>query len=331
MRITFSLIISFVVCTNSYSQLWEGSNISTTTSDYSTFLQLTHDAWGSHHGILFNAYKNPVSVDGNLMDAGNVKQKFGAGQNGSGAGAIMFLGNGGRMDFLITDPSNGAGQDISWGTPKLTINRNGNVGIGNVNPQGLIHATGLGQNAWIYFANNINNGGNPQNIHGLQFGWNKSGGAGESLIVYNTSLGGYPRLTFNSFNGTTFVEEMTLVGGKLGIGTTSPGSYKLAVEGKIGAREVNVTTASWADYVFDDAYKLPSLQELEAYIKLNNHLPDVPTEAEVKANGVNLGEMNVLLLKQVEELTLYVIEQNKKIQQIDSLKAELFELKARLK
>lgn len=193
----------------------------------------------------------------------------------------------------------------------------------------MLHISGYrGQNAWIYFANNVHTGSNPLNIAGLCFGWNKTGGQGESLIVYNTSLGNSPRLSFNSFNGTTFTEEMTLVGGNLGIGTKSPGNYRLAVEGKIGAREVNVTTSGWSDYVFDDDYRLPSLSEVESYIKQNKHLPEVPSEAEVKENGINVGEMNALLLKKVEELTLYLIEANKNF---ESLQLEVEQLKKEIK
>jgi len=100
--------------------------------------------------------------------------------------------------------------------------------------------------------------------------------------------------------------------GNVGIGTLDPGSFKLAVEGKVGASEVVVTlTRPWPDYVFEPRYDLPSLTELETYIKANKHLPEVPTAGEVEENGLNLGEMNALLLKKVEELTLYLIEQHK--------------------
>ncbi|MCE7057197.1 hypothetical protein LZF95_21125 [Algoriphagus sp. AGSA1] len=97
-----------------------------------------------------------------------------------------------------------------------------------------------------------------------------------------------------------------LPNGNTGIGTISP-STKLSVNGIIKAMEVNITTDGWADYVFKPEYKLMPLSELETFIQRNGHLPDVPTEAEVMENGVNLAEMNVKLLEKVEELTLYLI------------------------
>ncbi len=108
--------------------------------------------------------------------------------------------------------------------------------------------------------------------------------------------------------------------GNVGIGTTNPGSYKLAVEGTLGARKVKVTQVNpWADYVFEDNYKLPSLQELEKFIRINKHLPEVPSGSEVERNGLDLGDNQALLLKKIEELTLYIINQQK---EIDTLKAE---------
>ncbi len=104
-----------------------------------------------------------------------------------------------------------------------------------------------------------------------------------------------------------------IVQGNVGIGTTNPGTYKLAVEGKIGARSVKVTTASWADYVFAPTYHLMSLPETEAYIQENQHLPNIPSAAEVKQNGFHLEEMDAKLLAKIEELTLYAIAQEKEI------------------
>lgn len=109
-------------------------------------------------------------------------------------------------------------------------------------------------------------------------------------------------------------------GGNVMIGTWSPGSYKLAVTGKIAATgEVRVFTdgtTSFPDYVFDPSYKLPTLEETEKYVKENHHLPEVPSAAEIEKEGMSLNEMNVILLKKVEELTLYMIEMKKENAQL---------------
>ncbi|MBI1923613.1 hypothetical protein HYR99_05130, partial [Candidatus Poribacteria bacterium] len=111
--------------------------------------------------------------------------------------------------------------------------------------------------------------------------------------------------------------------GNVGIGTKSPGSYKLAVEGKIGAREVVVTLDNWSDFVFEKDYRLMPLHEVEQHIQQNQRLPDIPSEKEVLEKGVSLGEMQSKLLQKVEELTLYVIEQNKRIEKLEKENEEL--------
>jgi len=119
-----------------------------------------------------------------------------------------------------------------------------------------------------------------------------------------------------------------LNGGNVGIGTTNPGPYKLAVEGTIGARKIKVTQVSpWSDYVFKPNYNLRTLSEVEQYIKTHQHLPDVPSEKEVKANGIDVGETQAILLRKIEELTLYVIEMKKENQaqqkEIEALKKQI--------
>jgi hypothetical protein len=97
--------------------------------------------------------------------------------------------------------------------------------------------------------------------------------------------------------------------GNIGIGTTDPKGYKLAVAGNMIAEKIKVKLQSaWPDYVFGDQYQLPSLQEVEQYVKANKHLPDMPAAEAVKREGMDVEEMNRKLLQKVEELTLYVIE-----------------------
>jgi hypothetical protein len=119
-----------------------------------------------------------------------------------------------------------------------------------------------------------------------------------------------------------------LTNGNVGIGTQSP-SYKLHVMGGVWANNyVAASPNNYADYVFDSTYQLPSLQEVSAYINQNHHLPDVPSEEEVKKDGINLVDHQVILLKKIEELTLYVIEQNKQNEKLLLIEKKLTELTA---
>jgi hypothetical protein len=126
------------------------------------------------------------------------------------------------------------------------------------------------------------------------------------------------------------VLNMPKANSKVCIGTTSSTDgtdvYSLSVNGNVRAKRVKVYN-TWADYVFEEDYKLPNLTEVEQYIKQAGHLMDIPSAAEVEAKGIDLGDMNRLLLQKIEELTLYMIEQNKvnaqQAQQIDELKAKV--------
>ena len=101
--------------------------------------------------------------------------------------------------------------------------------------------------------------------------------------------------------------------GKVGIGTDKP-LAKLSVNGDIRATEIKVkTNIAVPDYVFEPDYQLPTLEETSAYIKANKHLPEIPTAKEIKANGMDLGKLNLRLLKKIEELTLHTINQKETI------------------
>jgi hypothetical protein len=101
----------------------------------------------------------------------------------------------------------------------------------------------------------------------------------------------------------------------VGIGTEDPKNL-LDVKGTIHAQEVKVDMNNWSDFVFHPSYQLKPLIEVEKFIKTNGHLEDIPSATEVEQNGVNVGEMQAKLLQKVEELTLYVIELKKEIEQL---------------
>ena len=106
---------------------------------------------------------------------------------------------------------------------------------------------------------------------------------------------------------------------RVGIGTTSPDA-KLTVNGDIHAEEVRVDlTVPGPDYVFEEDYDLPTLESLQNYIRKKKRLPEVPSAEEMKANGIDLGTMDMLLLKKIEELTLYIIDQNERLYAMDEL------------
>jgi len=100
--------------------------------------------------------------------------------------------------------------------------------------------------------------------------------------------------------------------GNIGIGTRIP-NEKLEVNGKIRAKEIKVEANNWPDYVFKTDYNLRSLAETERFINEHGHLPDVPKAGEVETDGVSLGEMNKILLKKIEEMTLQLIQLNREV------------------
>lgn len=117
---------------------------------------------------------------------------------------------------------------------------------------------------------------------------------------------------------------------RIGSGTNdikTPAGYKLFVEEGILTEKIKVavkTTANWADYVFAEDYKLMPLTEVEEFTKKNKHLPNVPSAKQMVENGLDVAQMDAKLIEKVEELTLYLIEQNK---QIELLKTEITALK----
>lgn len=113
--------------------------------------------------------------------------------------------------------------------------------------------------------------------------------------------------------------------GNVGIGLKNP-KDKLEVNGQIHARSVKIDLKDWADFVFEKGYDLPRLREIETFINQKGHLPNVPSTKEVLSEGVQVGEMQKILLQKVEELTLYLIAQDKQIQ---TLKREVAHLKTK--
>ena len=204
----------------------------------------------------------------------------------------------------------------------LKVHDGGNVGIGTSNPVAKLHVNGdakfLSDQANIKFEI-LSNNQKPER-RGISIS-DDSDGAFNFYINGNQSFA-----AFNFIDGQNDNTYMTIrKGGKVGIGTSIiPTGYTVAVAGNVLAHEVVVQHEDkWYDYVFYNDYSLTSIKELEQYIQKNKHLPDVPSASEVKENGINLGEMDGILLKKIEELTLYVIEQQK---EIDLLKTRLSQI-----
>jgi len=113
-------------------------------------------------------------------------------------------------------------------------------------------------------------------------------------------------------------------GGGLAIGTTSTSGYKLAVNGTAIFTKAIVKPYPWSDYVFDRDYRLPTLDSVSRYIAAHHHLPDMPSADSVAVAGIEIGNNQSLLLKKIEELTLYIIQQQKEIEELKKVTKNLY-------
>ncbi|RXG11372.1 hypothetical protein DSM03_1179 [Leeuwenhoekiella aestuarii] len=130
---------------------------------------------------------------------------------------------------------------------------------------------------------------------------------------------------YNRYQDGIWVPYFSLNNGSLGIATSTP-DEKLTVNGKIHSKEVRVDLSVPApDYVLEKDYSLKPLDEVENYIIANKHLPEIPSANDFEREGISVGEMNMLLLKKIEELTLHLISQNKKVENLNQQNKDLIE------
>lgn len=148
--------------------------------------------------------------------------------------------------------------------------------------------------------------------------WGILPNTGASTFDNHRDLGNVGFIFRTTNNNSSFTELMRMHGnGNISIGTPTDYGYKLAVNGSaIFTKAVVKNYANWPDYVFDSSYELPSLESVSSFIKENKHLPEMPSASSIEKEGHDLGEVQKLLLKKVEELTLYIIEQDKKIKEL---------------
>ena len=257
-------------------------------------------------------------VDGSLTIKSDPYAEIGVERTNGGRVAVGvtsgslegFLGSRGHLKFITN------GESI----PKMFIKDNGKIGIGTTNPQSKLEIIDgslmIKSDPYAHIGIERTNGGRV--TMGVTSG---------SLEGFVSSAGHLKFLTLGDPVPKMFIKD----NGDIGIGTTTPDA-KLTVKGDIHTREVRVDLngATGPDFVFEKDYDLRSLEETEAFIKNHKHLPEIPSAAEMEENGIELKEMNLKLLQKVEELTLHLIEQGKKIKDIlqenENLRTKILEI-----
>jgi len=314
------------------NSLWHGVFIINGTNSWTpdnTWNNVTLLSWGG-----YNAGKDDVQA---LIMSNVPTNSFGgttivlkSNQPAVGAATITVVATGESTSSLALSSISPQPYAYTMASSQGTLNINtvnNNVGIGSTNPQAMLDVAGNFQtltatnpikftSQWTGFPDNVANQAEISNdVNGyktLMIVGNQSAGLGRRVSVWD-------RL---EVNGTFVTTNNAVFNSNVGIGTASP-SEKLSVNGNIRSKKLIVTQTGWSDYVFDKEYKLRSLKNLEAFINQNKHLPDVPSAKEVAENGIDVGDNQALLLQKIEELTLYVIEQDKKMDEMRKLNQKL--------
>lgn len=240
----------------------------------------------------------------------------------------------------------------------LSINQFGEVGIGTTTPAGNLQVmnslAGFDGSNIIYLTNDNTSYGRTNliltgRLSNANDAWSFGSQARNSIVFnvnsaavganigaigteyYSIQLEGNSKsLGFLSSQNGASPNMVLLQNGNIGVGTTSPQS-KLAVNGTITGQEVKVTQTGWSDFVFDSAYRLPRLSNITNYIKTYHHLPDIPSAEQIENKGLNLGNMEKKQMQKIEELTLYQINADKRITQLEKELSELKEEVEQLK
>jgi len=283
-----------------------------------------------------------------------------SGSNGQDGGAFGVRGLGTTVNYAyMAIPT--SSDVLGYSSTKiLVLDNSGNVGVGTTGPNTRLMVVGTGTNSngviniqssdagargtlmrtGFYGYTSQDNSGNYFQAWGMRLNgadnlWYRAYTAANNYLPYTELTTGGTIVFGGAVSNLTTDANPTLnpvmtvnVGAtpSVAIGTTDPKTYMLAVNGSAIATSMTVKlNANWPDYVFKSDYRLPALSEVKAYIDQNHHLPDMPSEQEVADKGLNLGEINKQLTKKVEELTLYLIEKDRKVKEQEARISKLEE------
>ena len=204
---------------------------------------------------------------------------------------------------------------------QITELPNGNVGIGTNTPTAGLEVK---NNDGIKVQSSENGGW----IGSIKMTDGFSNTTSRDDMMFSTS-GGFMFKMDNNGNGISNIQGFNIYDrNNNSVFTIKEANGNVAIQGKLDAKEIKVTLTPTADFVFEENYNLPTLKSIEKHIKEKKHLPEIASATEMEKNGVNIGYFQIQLLQKIEELTLYTIEQEKKIKSLEKQNSEIKELKA---